>query len=180
MNVEDRLKIFLSQSPSYEVGVYVSCSAKVVGDVRIGKDSSIWYGSVLRGDINDISIGERTNLQDGVVGHLADHSPLIVGNFVTVGHGAILHACTIEDECLIGMGATILDAARIGTQSIIAAGTVVPAGMQIPPGSLVAGVPGEFKKALDDEERAKLRTWAEKYLVVKEAHRKLEQKGEVS
>ena len=180
MNVEDRLKIFLSQSPSYEVGVYVSCSAKVVGDVRIGKDSSIWYGSVLRGDINYISIGERTNLQDGVIGHLTDHSPLIVGNFVTVGHGAILHACTIEDECLIGMGATILDGARIGTQSIIAAGTVVPAGMQIPPGSLVAGVPGKFKKALDDEERAKLRTWAEKYLVVKEAHRKLEQKGEVS
>ena len=178
MKVEDRLQIFLSQSPSFEEGVYVSRSANIVGDVRIGRDSSIWYGSVLRGDINYISIGESTNLQDGVVGHLADHFPLIVGNFVTVGHGAILHACTIEDECLIGMGATILDGAQIGTQSIIAAGTVVPAGMQVPPGSLVAGVPGKFKKALSGEERAKLRNWAEKYLLVKEAHRKLEQKGE--
>ena len=178
MKVEDRLQIFLSQSPSFEEGVYVSRSANIVGDVRIGRDSSIWYGSVLRGDINYISIGKSTNLQDGVIGHLADQFPLIVGNFVTVGHGAILHACTIEDECLIGMGATILDGARIGTQSVIAAGTVVPAGMQVPPGSLVAGVPGKFKKALSGEERAKLRSWAEKYLLVKEAHRKLEQKGE--
>ena len=114
MKVEDRLRIFLSQSPSFEEGVYVSRSANIVGDVRIGRDSSIWYGSVLRGDINYISIGKSTNLQDGVVGHLADHFPLIVGNFVTVGHGAILHACTIEDECLIGMGATILDGAKLG------------------------------------------------------------------
>ena len=119
MKVEDRLKLFLPQSPSLGEGVYVSSSAKIVGDVRIGTDSSIWYGSVLRGDINYISIGKSTNLQDGVIGHLADHLPLIVGNFVTVGHGAILHACTIEDECLIGMGATILDGAQIGAQSII-------------------------------------------------------------
>ena len=180
MKVEDRLEFFLLKSPSLDKNVYVSNSASVIGDVRIGRNSSIWYGSVLRGDINYISIGESSNLQDGVIGHLSDDFPLIVGSFVTVGHGAILHACTIEDECLIGMGATILDGARIGTQSVIAAGTVVPVGMEVPPGSLVAGVPGKFKKALNDEERVKLRSWAEKYLVVKEAHRKLEQKNEVS
>ena len=180
MESEERLKSFLLKSPSFEKGVYVSKSASVIGDVRVGRNSSIWYGSVLRGDINYISIGESTNLQDGVIGHLSDDFPLIIGSFVTVGHGAILHACTIEDECLIGMGAKILDGARIGTQSIIAAGSVVPVGMEVPPGSLIAGVPGKFKKALNDGERVKLRSLAEKYLVVKEAHRKLVQNGEVS
>ena len=124
----------------------------------------------MRGDINYISIGESTNLQDGVIGHLADEFPLIIGDFVTVGHGAILHACTIGDECLIGMGATILDGAKIGHQSIIAAGTVVPMGMDIPPGSLVAGVPGKIKNSLSEEKRCGIRSWAEKYVVVKESH----------
>ena len=173
MKVEDRLQIFLSQSPSFEEGVYVSRSANIVGDVRIGRDSSIWYGSVLRGDINYISIGESTNLQDGVIGHLADEFPLIVGNFVTVGHGAILHACEIGDESLIGMSATILDGAKIGAQCIIAAGTVVPMGMKIPDGSLVAGVPGKIKQSLPRDRRDALKEWAEKYIHVKNAHAQL-------
>ena len=173
MKVEDRLEIFLGQKPTLGVSCYVAPTATVVGDVRVGSHSSLWYGCVLRGDINYISIGESSNLQDGVIGHLADDYPLEVGNFVTVGHGAILHACTIGDECLIGMGATILDGAIIGSQSIVAAGTVVPMGMQVPPGSLVAGVPGQLKKPLSQKKRESLRGWAEKYLAVKEAHRKL-------
>lgn len=176
MKVEDRLTSFLFTRPSFDNSCYVASTATVVGDVRIGNHSSIWYGCVLRGDINYISIGECTNLQDGVIGHLADDFPLTVGDFVTVGHGAILHACTIEDECLIGMGATILDGAHIGKQSIIAAGTVIPMGMQVPPGSLIAGVPGQLKKPLSQEKRKSLRGWAEKYLAVKEAHRQLDKK----
>ncbi len=173
MKVEDRLDAFLGKSPTLGANAFVAPSASVVGDVRIGRESSVWYGAVLRGDINFISIGEFSNLQDGVIGHLADDYPLIVGDYVTVGHGAILHACTVEDECLIGMGATILDGARIGSQSIVAAGAVVPVGMQVPEGSLVAGVPGSLKKPLSLEKRRSLRSWAEKYLAVKDAHRKL-------
>ena len=176
MNVEDRLETFLGQKPTLGESCYVAPTATVTGDVRVGSHSSIWYSCVLRGDINYISIGESSNLQDGVIGHLADDYPLEVGDFVTVGHGAILHACTIGDECLIGMGATILDGAIIGSQSIVAAGTVVPMGMQVPPGSLVAGVPGQLKKPLSQEKRKSLRGWAEKYLTVKEAHRKLGKK----
>ena len=142
----------------------------MVGDVRLGDGCSVWYGSVLRGDINFISIGEGTNLQDGVIGHLADDFPLEVGKYVTVGHGAVIHACVIEDECLIGMNATVLDGARIGRQSIVAAGAVVPQGMQVPEGSLVAGVPAVTRRTLSPERRLGLRKWAEKYVEVSKAH----------
>jgi carbonic anhydrase/acetyltransferase-like protein (isoleucine patch superfamily) len=170
MNVEKRLDTFLGKNPTLGEGCFVAPSASIMGDLRVGKNSSIWYGAVLRADINFISIGECTNLQDGVIGHLADEFPLVVGNYVTVGHGAILHACTVEDECLIGMGATILDGAHVGRQSIIAAGTVVPMGMNIPEGSLVAGVPGSLKKPLSLAKREGLKGWALKYLEVKDAH----------
>lgn len=173
MNVKDRLAEFLAQKPSCGSDVFIAPNAVVVGDVRIGKQSSIWYGSVLRGDINYIQIGSFSNLQDGVIGHLSDDRPLLVGDYVTVGHGAIIHACTIEDECLIGMNATVLDGAVVGKQSIIAAGTVVPAGMLIPPGSLVAGVPGTIKRQLGVEKRNGLKKWAEKYLEVAKAHQEL-------
>ena len=109
-------------------------------------------------------------MQDGVIGQLADDFSLEVGNYVTVGHGAVIHACVIEDECLIGMNATVLDGARIGRQSIVAAGTVVPQGMQVPEGSLVAGVPGSTRKTLSSERRQGLRKWAEKYVEVAKAH----------
>lgn len=173
MNVKDRLAEFLGQKPTYESDVFIAPNAIVVGDVRIGKQSSIWYGSVLRGDINYIQIGNFSNLQDGVIGHLSDDRPLLVGDYVTVGHGAIIHACTIEDECLIGMNATVLDGAVVGKQSIVAAGTVVPVGMLIPPGSLVAGVPGTVKRELGIEKRNGLKKWAEKYLDVAKAHQEL-------
>ena len=137
----DRLDRFLSKDPIYPDSVYISESADVIGDVVIGDNSSIWFNSVLRADINYIRIGKNSNIQDGVVGHLSNDYHLIIGDFVTVGHGAIIHACKIENECLIGMNSTILDGVVIGKNSIIAAGTVVPTGMVVPEGSLVAGIP---------------------------------------
>ena len=153
--------------------MFIAPKATVVGDVRLGQDSNVWYGAVLRGDINFISVGEGSNLQDGVIGHLSDDLPLEVGAYVTVGHGAVIHACQIEDECLIGMNSTILDGAVIGRHSIIAAGTVVPQGMVVPEGSLVAGVPGQIKRTLNADQRAGIKGWAEKYLEVAKAHKNL-------
>ena len=160
---------------SLDNDVWIAPSATVLGDVRIGKQSSIWYGCVLRGDINYIRIGQCSNLQDGVVGHLSDDYPLVIGNYVTIGHAAVIHACEIGDECLVGMNATILDGAKIGKQSIIAAGTVIPTGMVVPDGSLVAGVPGEIKKQISPKKRADLKGWAVKYLEVTKAHRNFKQ-----
>ena len=153
--------------------MFIAPKATVVGDVRLGQDSNVWYGAVLRGDINFISVGEGSNLQDGVIGHLSDDLPLEVGAYVTVGHGAVIHACQIEDECLIGMNSTVLDGAVIGRHSIIAAGTVVPQGMVVPEGSLVAGVPGQIKRTLNADQRAGIKGWAEKYLEVAKAHKNL-------
>jgi carbonic anhydrase/acetyltransferase-like protein (isoleucine patch superfamily) len=170
LKLSERLSTYLDKKPTLGDGVFIAPSATIIGDVRLGAGASVWYGAVLRGDINFISIGEGTNLQDGVIGHLADDFPLEVGNFVTIGHGAVIHACVIEDECLIGMNATVLDGARIGRQSIVAAGTVVPQGMQVPEGSLVAGIPATTRKALSPERRKGLRKWAEKYVEVAKAH----------
>lgn len=170
MKLSERLSLHLKKKSVFERGVFVAPGAIVLGDVRLGKNANIWYGAVLRGDINSISIGEGSNIQDGVIGHLSDDYPLIVGNYVTVGHGAVIHACTIEDECLIGMNSTILDGARIGRQSIVAAGAVVSSGMEVPAGSLVAGIPATIKKTLSAERRTGLRKWAEKYLEVAKAH----------
>jgi carbonic anhydrase/acetyltransferase-like protein (isoleucine patch superfamily) len=173
LSVEERLSEFLSKKPLIGDDVFIAPGAVVIGDVTVGNNSSVWYNCVLRGDINSITIGFGTNIQDGVIGHLADDYPLIVGNMVTVGHGAVIHACTIEDECLIGMNATVLDGAHIGKQSIVAAGSVVPVGTVIPEGSLFAGVPGEVKKRLSVQQRSSLKTWAEKYLSVSRAHREI-------
>ena len=126
---------------------------------------------MIRGDIEKIVIGEGTNIQDGSVIHLADDLPAIIGDYVTVGHNAIIHACTIEDECLIGMSSTILDGAVIGRRSIVAAGTVVPPGIIVPPGSMVIGVPGKISP-FSEERQAGLRYWAEKYIEVAAEHRK--------
>jgi carbonic anhydrase/acetyltransferase-like protein (isoleucine patch superfamily) len=173
MGVGERLANFLKKTPRIGDSVFIAPSASVIGDVTLEDNVSIWYHAVLRGDINSIRIGYGTNLQDGVIGHLSDDYPLIVGEYVTVGHGAVLHACEIEDECLIGMNSTILDGSRIGKHSIVAAGTVVPLGVNIPEGSLVAGVPGKVKRQLSGDERLKLKGWAEKYFSVKDEHQKL-------
>ena len=173
MNVNNRLRKYLQKTPSLGEFCWTAPNAKLIGDVRIGSFSSVWYGCVLRADINFIDIGSYTNLQDGVIGHLSDDYPLLIGNHVTVGHGAVIHACEIEDECLIGMNSTVLDGAKIGKQSIIAAGTVVPAGMSVPEGSLVAGVPGEIKKQLSLVKREKIKDWSLKYVEVTKAHQNL-------
>ena len=171
MDTTKRLEKYISEEPLYGPDVFGAPTAVVVGDVQLDEGASLWYGGVLRGDINSIKIGKYSNLQDGVIGHLADDYPLVVGQYVTVGHGAVIHACEIGDECLIGMNATILDGAKIGKQSIVAANSLVPAGMEVPEGSLVAGVPAQIKKELSKKEREKLKGWAEKYLMVAKAHR---------
>jgi len=150
---------------------YVSPHAVVIGDVRLAAHASIWPMAVLRGDINFIEIGEGSNIQDGSIVHLADDLPVRVGKLVTVGHRAILHACTVEDECLIGMGATILDGAVIGKGSIIGAHALVTKGMQIPPGSLVLGTPAKVVRALSPEEIADIRTWADHYIALGPLHK---------
>ena len=171
MTHEERLDKFLSRTPQIDPSAWVASSADVMGDVRIGPKSAILYQVVLRGDIEKIVIGEGTNLQDGTVVHLADDGPAIIGDYVTVGHNAMIHACTIEDECLIGMSSTILDGAVIGRRSIVAAGAVVPPGMVVPPGSMVKGLPAKISP-LPEERQEGLRYWAEKYIEVAAAHRK--------
>ncbi len=145
-------------------GVFVAPGARLVGDVTLGDHSSVWYNAVLRGDINRVVVGHHTNIQDNAVLHVADEFACQVGNWVTVGHGAIVHACTVGDETLVGMGATILDGAEIGAQSLIGANALVPRGFRAPPGSLILGVPARVVRALSLEERTKLKGWAEKYV----------------
>lgn len=160
-----QLDTFLRQPPRLGQGVYLARTAVVVGDVTLGDFSSVWYNAVLRGDINRIVVGHHSNIQDNAVVHLADEYPCLIGNYVTVGHSAIVHACTVGDECLIGMGAIVLDGAEIGAQSIIGANALVPQGMKVPPGSMVLGTPAKIVRALAPEERAGLMHWADKYVM---------------
>jgi carbonic anhydrase/acetyltransferase-like protein (isoleucine patch superfamily) len=143
---------FQGISPVIGPDVYIAPTASVIGDVTIGEGSSVWHGASVRGDCWTITIGRYSNVQDGCVCHCTTGGPeLVVGDNVTIGHGAIIHSCTVEDGALIGMGAVILDGARIGKGSIIAANAVVLEGTVIPPGSLVAGVPGKIRKQVDPE-----------------------------
>ena len=163
-NLESQLDTFLRKQPTLGQGVYLARTAVVLGDVTLGESSSVWYGAVLRGDINKIVVGHHTNIQDNAVLHNADNFPCIVGNWVTVGHSAVVHACTVGDECLIGMGAVILDGAEIGEQCIIGARALVTQGTKIPPGSMVMGSPAKVVRPLTLEERKGLKWWAEKYV----------------
>jgi len=162
--LEKQLDRFLRQKPRLGKGVYIATSGIVLGDVKLGDYSSVWYNAVLRGDINRIVVGHHTNIQDNAVLHLADDFPCILGNHVTVGHSAIVHACKVGDEVLIGMGAIILDGAVIGAQSLIGAKALVTQGTKIPPGSLVLGTPAKVVRKLTPEERAGLKHWADKYV----------------
>ena len=150
---------------------FVAPGAVVMGDVTLGELSSVWYGCVLRADIEAIEIGKGSNIQDGTVIHLASDRGTRVGDYVTVGHKALLHACEVEDEVLIGMGSIVMDGARIGARSIVAAGTVVTRAMEVPPGSLVVGTPGKVVKSLDINDQQSIRGWAEKYIKVSGEHR---------
>ena len=151
--------------PDLEKDVFIAPGAWVIGDVKIGERSSIWFNTVVRGDVNSIRIGEDTNVQDSSVLHVTTEKfPLNIGHRVTIGHRAIVHGCTVEDECLIGMGAVILDGAHIGKGSIIAAGSVVTPGCNIPAGSLVMGIPAAIKKTLTEEQQEELRKTALHYV----------------
>jgi len=157
--------------PQIADDVYIAPGAMVIGDVVIGSKSSIWFYTIVRGDVHFIRIGEETNIQDHSMLHVTtDTFPLHIGNRVTVGHRAVIHGCTIADECLIGMGAIILDGAKIGKHSIVAAGAVVPPGMEVPERSLVMGVPAKVQKQLTDEDVARIVATAKHYVRLAEAY----------
>lgn len=139
-------------TPKVDPASFVADSAQIIGDVTLKKNSSVWFGSVLRGDIESITVGENTNIQDLSICHSDPGTPCTIGDFVTVGHRCIIHGCVIEDRCLIGMGAIVLNGAKIGKGSIIAAGSVVLENQEIPPYSLVTGVPGKIKKTFENRE----------------------------
>jgi carbonic anhydrase/acetyltransferase-like protein (isoleucine patch superfamily) len=162
--LEKQLDRFLRCRPKLGQGVYIATGAVVLGDVTLGDHSSVWYNAVLRGDINRIVVGHHTNIQDNAVLHLADDFPCVLGNYVTVGHSAVVHACTVENEVLVGMGAVILDGAVIGEQSIVGARALVTQGMKIPAGSMVLGSPAKVVRLLTAKERAGLKHWADKYV----------------
>jgi len=150
--------------PKVAKSAFIADSAKVIGDVTIGEESSIWFHVVLRGDEGEIKIGDRTSIQDNTVCHLYEGYPLIVGNDVTVGHNAIIHGCTIKDGALIGMGATVLDGAIIGENSIIGANSLIPSGKEIPPNSLVLGSPGKVIREINDKDHELLRESIDGYV----------------
>jgi gamma-carbonic anhydrase len=156
---------FKEKKPQIDASALIMESAQVIGDVVIGEESSVWFNAVIRGDVNHIRIGNYTNIQDGCVLHVARRTlPLIVGDEVTVGHNVILHACTIGSQCLIGMGAIVMDGADIGEQSIVAAGSLVTPGTKIPPRSLVVGSPARVKRELTEEEIRGIRESAANYV----------------
>lgn len=164
------LKPYQGKVPEVHPTAFVEESAQVIGDVSIGEDASIWHNAVLRGDVNAIRIGARTNIQDGCVLHGTSSLSVVIDHDVTVGHNAVLHGCSICSNCLIGMGAIILDHAEIGENCIVGAGTVVKEGEKVPPNSLILGVPGQIKRRLTDKEVYKLRERSQRYVEYKKTY----------
>ncbi len=159
--------------PDIHPSVFLPEDVIVIGDVRIAENASIWFGTVIRGDVNRITIGARSNIQDNCTLHVTwQKAALVIGDDVTVGHGAVLHACTVKDASLIGMGAQVLDNAVIGEESIVGAGAMVREGFEVPPGVLAAGVPAKVIRSLTSEERAGLRESAKNYELYVEQYRK--------
>ena len=165
------VKNYRDLKPKIGKRVFIAESAVVIGDVEIGDDSSIWFGAILRGDVNYIRIGRCTSIQDGSVVHVTRKThPTVVGNYVTVGHAVKLHGCTVEDNCLIGIGAIILDGALIRRNSIVGAGALVPPGKEFPPNSLIMGFPAKVVRQLTQEEVAGLKEHAERYVKYKDEY----------
>jgi carbonic anhydrase/acetyltransferase-like protein (isoleucine patch superfamily) len=164
------IHIYRGRLPRIAPSAYVADSADVIGDVEIGENSSIWFATVLRGDIEPIRIGSNSNIQDGSVVHTMVGSPVVVGDWVTVGHRAVVHGCTIEDNCLIGMGAILLNDVRVGEGSIIAAGALVSEKTVVPPRSLYLGVPARFKRELTESDQQFIRMHAANYLEYKQVY----------
>ncbi|MGD6833935.1 gamma carbonic anhydrase family protein [Sutcliffiella halmapala] len=140
------------KEPNVDSSVFVAPGAHIIGDVTIGEESTVWFNAVLRGDEGPITIGKKCSIQDNVTAHLYEGFPLVIEDEVTVGHNAILHGCTVQKRCIVGMGATILDGAEIGEESIIGANTLIPSGKKIPPRSLVVGSPGKVIREITDKD----------------------------
>jgi carbonic anhydrase/acetyltransferase-like protein (isoleucine patch superfamily) len=158
------IRPFGGVAPRLHDSAFVAETALVVGDVEVGERSSIWFGAVVRGDVNSIRIGARTNVQDLSVIHVTSHThPTVVGDDVTIGHRVTLHGCTIRDRCLVGIGAIVMDGAVVGPDAMVAAGALVPPNLVVPPGTLVLGAPAQVKRELRPEEIAWFRTSAENY-----------------
>jgi carbonic anhydrase/acetyltransferase-like protein (isoleucine patch superfamily) len=151
-------------APRIAPDAYLAADATVVANVEIGPEASVWPQAVLRGDVAHVVLGAQSNVQDGAVVHTADDLPAIIGQLVTVGHKAVVHACTVEDEVLVGMGAIILDGAQVGTRSIIGANATVTQGMKIPPGSMVLGTPAKVVRSLSEAEQEEIKMWALRYV----------------
>jgi len=159
------LRPYRGQVPRVHPSAFIDDSAQVIGDVEIGEDSSVWMCVVIRGDVNRIRIGRRSNVQDGTIVHvMKDTHPTAIGDNVTIGHGAVVHGCTIEDKCLVGMGAILLNGVVVGSGSIIAAGTLLPEGTQVPPRSLVMGSPGKVRRTLSDADLDEIQMYADRYV----------------
>lgn len=161
---EEKLFPYLDTFPKLDDSVFIASGAKIIGDVEIGKNSSVWYNTVIRGDVHYIKIGEMSNVQDNSTLHVTNGKyPLNIGNKVTIGHSVTLHGCTLEDLCLIGMGAVILDGAIVEKYSLVAAGSVVRQGFTVPSGKLVAGVPAKVVRDLTENEIEEFEKSAERY-----------------
>jgi carbonic anhydrase/acetyltransferase-like protein (isoleucine patch superfamily) len=162
--------------PNVHASCFVAPNATVIGNVALGAESSVWYQCVLRGDVSSITVGERSNLQDGAIVHADPGLPTIIGNDVTVGHGAIIHGAVIEDGCLIGIRATLLNGCKIGGGSVVGAGAVVPEGMVVPPNSVVMGIPARVVKAVPAQLGERSRRGTEGYVRFAKAHKELWEK----
>jgi carbonic anhydrase/acetyltransferase-like protein (isoleucine patch superfamily) len=161
------------RDPKVDQGAFVAPTSAVIGDVTLHAGASVWYGAVLRGDVERITVGASSNVQDNCTVHADPGFPVTVGERVSIGHNAVVHGATVEDDCLIGMGATVLNGAMIGAGSLVAAQALVPQGMRVPPGSLVAGVPAKVRRELTAEEREGITLNGTMYADLARAHRGL-------
>jgi carbonic anhydrase/acetyltransferase-like protein (isoleucine patch superfamily) len=158
------------QLPDIHPSAWIAPTAAVMGDVTLGAESSVWYGAVIRGDMAPVKIGSQTCLQDGTIVHVDEEVPCLIGSRVGVGHRVILHGCIVEDDCLIGMGAVLLNDAQVGTGSVVAAGAVLPEGMQVPPHSLVMGVPARIVRQVDEKLAERIAETWQHYVKQAQAH----------
>ena len=159
------LRPYRGQLPRVHPTAFIDASAQVIGDVDIGEESSVWMCAVIRGDVHWIKVGKRTSIQDGTIVHaMTGTHPTSIGDNVTIGHAAVIHGCTVEDQCLIGMGAILLNGSHVGAGSIVAAGTLLVEGQQIPPRSMVMGSPGKVKRLLTQAEVADVQMYADRYV----------------
>lgn len=176
LNKAQSVQAFGGKRPALGSNVFVAPSASVVGDVQLGSGSSVWYGAIIRGDVNSVSIGEKTNVQDNVLIHVARHNPAktarptVIGSNVTIGPGATIHAATIEDCVVVGMGATLMDGSKVESRSVVAAGALVPPGTTIPSGQVWAGAPAKFLRSLMEDEAAFVSAAADSYLELASQH----------